>query len=237
MLAQGKAQLSVVDTDDSLAEELVAFVAEASFPCLGAKAALNAGAHTIKVYQELASTACSRALAQDLEAFVRAPRPSEYATFIAIFRGPEITSEEQFEELLWSQLRDLHRLDQHDWDSGVSSNPQDPAFSFSFAGQGFYIVGMHPHSSRMARRFSQPALIFNRHEQFERLRHDGKWTRMQASIRERDLELQGSINPMLGDFGESSEARQYSGRAVEEGWRAPFPQAHGEGRCPFGHGS
>ena len=36
------------------------------------------------------------------------------------------------------------------------------------------------------------------------------------------MQLQGSINPMLSDFGEATEARQYSGRAVEDDWRAPF---------------
>ena len=34
--------------------------------------------------------------------------------------------------------------------------------------------------------------------------------------------LQGEINPMVDDHGQSSEARQYSGREVEEDWQAPF---------------
>jgi FPC/CPF motif-containing protein YcgG len=75
--------------------------------------------------------------------------------------------------------------------------------------------------------------VFNPHEQFERLRADGHWKRMQETIRRRDLELQGSINPMLSDFGEQSEARQYSGRAVEDNWRAPFKAV--AGKCPFAH--
>jgi hypothetical protein len=95
---------------------------------------------------------------------------------------------------------------------------------------------MHPHSSREARRFGWPAMVFNPHEQFERLRADGKWKRMQQTIRERDVQLQGSINPMLSDFGEATEARQYSGRAVEEDWRAPFePTTPAAGKCPFHH--
>jgi FPC/CPF motif-containing protein YcgG len=93
---------------------------------------------------------------------------------------------------------------------------------------------MHANSSRDARRFPWPTLIFNPHEQFERLRSDGKWKHMQETIRQRDVQLQGSINPMLSDFGEQSEARQYSGRPVEEDWRAPF-KAAGSGKCPFAH--
>ncbi|MFL6514134.1 MAG: YqcI/YcgG family protein, partial [Chthoniobacterales bacterium] len=68
---------------------------------------------------------------------------------------------------------------------------------------------------------------------FERLRTDGKWKKMQTAIRARELVLQGSVNPMLSDFGQESEARQYSGRAVPEDWSPP---AGGEGKCPFGHG-
>jgi len=95
---------------------------------------------------------------------------------------------------------------------------------------------LHPRSSRLARQFRWPALVFNPHEQFERLRADGKWKRMQHTIRERDVELQGSVNPMLSDFGETTEARQYSGRAVEADWEAPFdPVKPSPGKCPFGH--
>jgi hypothetical protein len=45
---------------------------------------------------------------------------------------------------------------------------------------------------------------------------------MQEVIRARERELQGTLNPNLGDFGVHSEARQYSGRPAEEGWRCPF---------------
>ena len=34
--------------------------------------------------------------------------------------------------------------------------------------------------------------------------------------------LSGSINPMLARHGESSEARQYSGRVVDEDWKCPL---------------
>ena len=45
---------------------------------------------------------------------------------------------------------------------------------------------------------------------------------MRDKIRERDERLQGSTNPMVADYGASSEARQYSGRRVGPGWEAPF---------------
>jgi len=45
---------------------------------------------------------------------------------------------------------------------------------------------------------------------------------VQEVIRDRERNLQGNLNPNLADFGTRSEARQYSGRPVEEEWRCPF---------------
>ena len=213
------------------------------FPCLGAKAALNSDSATLNVFDELGSAASTDALAAALSKFTSSvgrdavePGVTDYASFIAVFERPRQTNETEFERLLWKQLRLLHEHDakRFDWNNRVASDPADPHFSFSFGGRALYVIGMHANSSRAARRFPWPMLVFNPHEQFERLRSDGKWKRMQESIRQRDLELQGSINPMLSDFGKQSEARQYSGRAVEENWRAPF-KAAAPAKCPFAH--
>ncbi|MFL6590075.1 MAG: guanitoxin biosynthesis heme-dependent pre-guanitoxin N-hydroxylase GntA [Chthoniobacterales bacterium] len=211
-------------------------VLNAEFPCLGAKAAFNSDSFTLRCFPEIATRAATSKLSAELLGFTRSEQisASEYATFIAIFEGPRSTNEREFEQLLWQQLRALHREDvrDFDWDPAVQPDPSDPHFSFSFGGRALYVIGMHANSSREARRFAWPALIFNPHEQFERLRADGKWKRMQETVRHRDEALQGSINPMLSDFGVRSEARQYSGRAVEENWRAPF---QAEPKCPFAH--
>ena len=58
--------------------------------------------------------------------------------------------------------------------------------------------------------------------EFETLREEGKYERMRERILERDVELAGSINPMLSRHGDASEARQYSGRVIEKGWQCPF---------------
>ena len=212
------------------------FILGPDFPCLGAKAAFNSGAETVRVFEELGSAKTTDVLAEALSDFTTLAGRADYATFIAIFQKPRDTSELEFERLLWKQLRLLHArdADRSNWAQNVSSDPADPHFSFSFGGQALYVIGMHANSSRAARRFRWPTMIFNPHEQFERLRADGKWAHMRETIRHRDLQLQGSINPMLSDFGEQSEARQYSGRVVEDDWRAPF-QAASSGKCPFAH--
>lgn len=211
------------------------FILRPEFPCLGAKAAFNSESHTLHVFEELGSAHSTIELTESLRVFSESTqRAAEYATFIAIFERPRETDEKEFENLLWKQLRLLREQDSAEHDPAVSGDPADPHFSFSFGGQALYVIGLHAHSSREARRFPWPTLVFNPHEQFERLRADGKWKHMQETIRQRDRDLQGTNNPMLSDFGERSEARQYSGRAVDEDWRAPFPTAS-PGKCPFAH--
>jgi FPC/CPF motif-containing protein YcgG len=225
--------------------QFASFVADAAFPCLGAKAAFSAHSQVISVYDALGSQRSASPLAIDLGNFVQSKlcRDGGFATFIAIFREPRLLTEEEFERLLWSQLQQLHDIDaaHHQWDPTVSSDPFDPHFSFSFGGQALYVVGLHERSSRHARRFAWPTLVFNPHAQFDRLRHDGHWQRMQEAIRRRDVALQGEVNPMLSDFGEQSEARQYSGRRVPETWEPPFRAGPRDddhktkARCPFHH--
>ena len=107
----------------------------------------------------------------------------------------------------------------------MSPDPDDSHFSLSFGGEAFFIVGLHPNASRPARRFPHPTLVFNLHDQFERLRAEGKYEGMREKILVRDEALAGTRNPMLARHGEASEARQYSGRAVGDGWRCPFSYA------------
>src|SRR5215213_6323035 len=132
------------------------FVLQEDFPCLGARAAFNGGSYMLRGYDELAGIASSEALAADLRQFARSElRGHEYASFVAIFRAPDDLDEVRFEDLLWRQLAMLNRADatESEWDPAVSSDPADPMFSFSFAEQALYVVGLHPKSSRMARRF------------------------------------------------------------------------------------
>lgn len=207
-------------------ERFRAHVLDAGFPCVGGKAAINHDTYRFGLYAEMNSGGVTAGLAYDLWEYARERRTFEtdYATFIASFASPVVRCELQWEKLLWAQLQSLHDLDRehHAWDPTVSSDPADPDFSFSFAGTAFFVVGLHPASSRLSRRFAWPTLVFNAHVQFERLREQNQFERLRATVRARDYKLQGSLNPNLSNFGDSSEARQYSGRAVEDGWRCPF---------------
>ena len=205
---------------------LRAFITDDRFSCLGARAAIHRGSYRFGAYARLDDPAVTEGLARDLYAFVaeRKGFETEFTTYVAVFRERPHGDELAFERALWSQLQRLHDLDvqYHPWDPRVSSDPADPGFSFSVAGNAFFVIGMHPHASRAARRFPWPALAFNAHEQFEQLRADGRFHRLQRQIRARELRIEETINPNLADFGYHSEARQYSGRAAEPDWTCPF---------------
>jgi FPC/CPF motif-containing protein YcgG len=176
-------------------------------------------------YGQLGDPDAAADLCRDLyEAAGRERGPSANWSYVAFFDGPGGLDEAGFERALWRHLRAMHEFDRrsHDWDPSVADDPSDPKFSFSIGGMAWYVIGLHPRASRAARRFGSLALVFNPHRQFERLRQQGKYLTVRDRIRERDVALQGSVNPMLADHGQASEARQYSGRAVPADWKCPF---------------
>jgi FPC/CPF motif-containing protein YcgG len=201
-------------------------VAHPEYPCLGARSVFRRDAATLLVLDDLADTseggsldALGAALARyadevDIE--------GDLVSFVACFRGPVPAGERDFEALLWGALQHLHDHDDEPWADGVAADPDNPHFAFSLAGTAFFVVGLHPNASRVARRTPLPTLVFNLHDQFERLRGDGRYQRMRDMIRRRDADLQGFPNPMVSDHGQTSEARQYAGRAVPDDWSAPF---------------
>jgi uncharacterized protein len=203
-----------------------AFVQSDNCSCVAAKAAVTAGGYRFGYYPSFEASDALEGVARDLAAFVaeRSSIPSRYATFVATFEELGCGNERWFERNLWRILQRLHELDarHNSWNEEVSSDPADPQFSFSFAGTAFFIVGMHPNASRQSRRFFMPALAFNSHDQFQKARQTGDFDRIVTAVRKRELTLQGSLNPELREFGTSSEARQYAGRATEDDWKCPF---------------
>lgn len=209
---------------------ITAMVADPDYPCVGAKSVFNRKDATVVVFDRLADPGLTSELLGELAAFSADHPPVErdsdanprLASFVAAFRGPVPDSEEEFEELLWRQLALLHGADEEEWDSRVSPDPADSHFGFSVAGRAFFVIGMHPAASRLARRTPVPVLVFNLHDQFDQLRASGRYPRVRDTVRRRDARLQGDVNPMVADHGTRSEAPQYSGRRVPQGWRPPY---------------
>ena len=218
------------ETHARISEQYYAFVGSKDFPCIAARAALARDQIRIMVCDHLACPKDDMTIAQFLASFVNKYRQSTrmYNTAVVIFEGPCNGTEEEFDRLMWQRLQAIsdHDAITHKWDDRVASEPSDPNFSFSIAEEAFYIIGLHPGSSRKSRQFQYPALVFNPHDQFEKLRQSGKYSTMIATVRKRDRAFSGSINPMLADFGQSSEVYQYSGRIYDKDWKCPFASNH-----------
>jgi uncharacterized protein len=233
MIPAARRATRAIEIDTSvpdLGQRFLQFLGEKSYPCVGAKSALTRGSIETHVFGRLGDRANDQLIVDGLAQFVAMIEANDCDTdivysYVAIFRGPFDMDEFRFEYSMWSQLWRLHKLDKSMGNlpaDDVSSDPGSPRFSLSVAGHPFFLIGLHPNASRLARRFSNPVLVFNSHRQFEKLRADGRFIKMQAATRLRDIELQGSINPNLANFGAASEARQYSGRKVKDNWRCPF---------------
>lgn len=209
--------------DRGVVQVVTDMVTHPQYPCLGARSVFRRENAQVVLLDEMDQVAELGELADQLRQFAASTDPQgPFASLIAVFRSPTDTTEEQFESLLWRVLQGLHDGDDHPWAGGVSPDPSDPHFAFSHAGTGFFIVGLHPGASRIARRAPLPTMVFNLHEQFELLREQGGFDRMRDAIRARDIRLQGGVNPMAQDHGNASEALQYSGRVVNDTWTPPF---------------
>ncbi len=222
--------IETCDQDHALALDLRRFIAAPAFPCVGAKSALMRDQLAVIVARDITSGWDDLRIYPLLLDFVDSYRaaPTLFRSLAVVFEGPRDLSEVEFERHLWDRAQSLSDKDAwhgKPYDSRVSADPHDSHFSLSFGGEAFFIVGLHPRASRPARRFSAPVMVFNLHDQFEQLRRQGAYDKLRHSILSRDMALAGSLNPMLSRYGDSSEARQYSGRAVTDDWLCPFQRA------------
>ena len=208
---------------EEVGEVLQLMVQHPEFPCLGAKSVFRRGDVEHVVLDNMAGPDVAESLLTRLGEFARAIEGEDgFHSFIATFRHPVPADEAAFETALFDLLQRLHDADDEAWAPGVGSDPTDPHFAFSAGGTAYFIVGLHPAASRVARRAPLPTLVFNPHEQFELLREEGRFDRMRGAIRRRDEDLQGTINPMVADHGEATEALQYSGRVHGPDWEPPL---------------
>lgn len=220
----------------SVVDDFRAFIRSPDFPCVGAKSALARDRMRILVARDIASAWDDLDIIDAIHSLTADYRadPVLFQSLAILFPASAPMDEARFETYLWERVQSL--TDKDDWlgsrpDPRVSDDPDDPHFSLSFGGEAFFVVGLHPGSSRPARRYAVPVLVFNLHDQFEQLRAQGRYEKLRGSILERDVALAGSVNPMLARHGTMSEARQYSGRAVGNDWRCPFERQQQAGNA------
>jgi FPC/CPF motif-containing protein YcgG len=220
-------------TDDQasiITREYFDFIQKRDFPCVAAKTALTWKQINCLVVDHIACPKDDQAILDFLYGFVDTYRESDklYHSAAIIFKGPENPTAAEFEEFFWQRLQAVSNLDarRYGYDSRVVSDPASPDFSFSLKEEAFFVIGLHPGSSRLARQFRYPTLVFNAHAQFEQIRAAHRYDSLRDTIRKRDVAYSGSINPMLQDYGEASEVYQYTGRVYDQTWECPFLSQH-----------
>jgi uncharacterized protein len=200
--------------NEAYIEQYKSFIYRQEYPCIAAKEAVRKQRVKVFVAGHMACPKDDRAILDFMYNFVDEYRNSQdfFHSAAVIFEGPsDLPSEEVFEAMLFQRLQSLADIGskEYAYDKRVSSDPTSRDFSFSIKEEAFYIIGLHPKSSRAARKFDHPTMVFNPHQQFE-------------VLRKLDTAYSGSVNPMLQDFGNSPEVFQYSGRKLDQSWQCPL---------------
>ena len=218
----------IIMNNEIITQEFFDFLTDSAFPCVAAKDALAKNNLSTFIADHIACPKDDAAILQFIYSFVEKYRNSSKGFYSAaiVFKQTDFMDEAMFDNFMWSRLRSLKNMDaiHYRHDERVNDDPLSPDFSFSLMEEAFFIVGMHPQSSRAARRFKYPVLIFNPHAQFEQMKTNSRYEKMKNIVRRRDMAFSGSVNPMLMDFGTSSEIFQYSGRNYTSEDQCPFKQ-------------
>jgi FPC/CPF motif-containing protein YcgG len=201
-----------------------------NYPCIAAVSSFLKGDFLLREYKNFGAGECAASFAEDLLHFKSEQKRlnSDYYSFWAAFPDSTTTSESQFEELLWNELSALHHYEYNKngtlpkADPKFSSRPSDKNFCFSLGGSAFFVVGMHPLSSRKARDFPYPVLVFNLYDQFQKLISLGTFDSMVQVNRKREMLFEGSLNPMVIKYAQDYETIQFSGKYNHDEWKCPF---------------
>ena len=217
-----------------LKEQFQQYINSVNFPCLSAKISVLRKSFSFALYDMLAGEDTTQLLWHRLIDFINCQSSlwasdHMFTTYVACFRAPTDMSETVFERLLWKQLQQLHQIDVQNgmkWNDNYSDDPIHPDFGFSVGGRAFFIVGLHPNSSRRAQQFVTPTITFNSLDQFQNFRRLALFNTIQHVIRNNDLIYNQSINPNLTSEDNKSAAFEYSGKLIQSNWIPPFKSLH-----------
>lgn len=217
-------------SEQDIIKEYLDFLSNKDFPCVAAREAVARQQVSSFVAGHMACPKDDAAILNFLYTFIDEFRQTTdvFHSAAIIFRLPVIENEQVFDNFMWQRLQSLANIDatRYGYDSRVSADPASENFSFSIKEEAFFVVGLHPQSSRPTRQFTYPVLTFNPHVFFVKLRETGQYAKLKNIVRKRDLSYSGSINPMLDEHGKSSEVFQYSGRQYSNDWECPLKINH-----------
>src|SRR5215213_7951842 len=123
-------------------EAYKAFIGSKAFPCIAARAALASDHIKCMVAGNITCSEDDTDILNFLYHFVDDYRNSQNSFHSAaiIFKEPQQTTEEIFDQFLWQRLQSITNLDakNYGWDRRVSADPLSPNFSFSIKKEAFF---------------------------------------------------------------------------------------------------
>ncbi|HTZ43679.1 MAG TPA: YqcI/YcgG family protein [Jatrophihabitans sp.] len=206
---------------------------DALFPCIFGVDAVRKG--TLRYAFIPAGADRVPALARALAEFTGIAESLGSRTSIVVFfeDDPTLSTMEDYERSFWSYLAELQELDQADWPEGVSKDPADPSWEFSFNGTPLFVVANTPeHKDRRSRHSDfftvtfQPRFVFN---DLKAGTPTGDRARVVIRRRLKDYDRIPQT-PLLGSYGDP-ENRE---------WMQYFLQDHNQpldpaAACPINH--
>ncbi len=218
------------ENENGMVKEYLDFLSRKDFACVAAREAVSRQQVKCFVAGHMGCPHDDSAILDFLYDFIQTYRnqKNRYHSAAILFAPTVVRDENMFDTLMWQRLQALSDADatKYPYDSRVAAQPESEDFSFSLMEEALFIIGLHPLSSRPSRRFKYATLVFNPHEQFQQMKESTQYDKMKNIVRKRDMAYSGSINPMLDDFGNSSEVYQYSGKQYSNEWECPLKISH-----------
>jgi FPC/CPF motif-containing protein YcgG len=188
---------------------------EPPFPCVFARHALGADGLRFACYESPEAQDDLARLAEDVAHYAAVSREIRpWTTLVAMF-APESTRHtlEQHRARFWSVMQYLHDHDPAPWPASASTDPDDPSWEFSFAGERMFVVGSAPvYETRVSRNTATFTMLFQPRWMFDEMIAGPKFDRTTAAIRRRQERYDGyPSHPSILTFGdpENREWRQY----------------------------
>ena len=212
--------------EDRVHTDIAALVGQKFYPCVAAVQSVAKKDYVVHEAREFGTgvdrDGIRKAICDYLRSWMKT-RSTTYTLWLT-YPNDQVTTEDEFEQRMWSQLSNFTSLEEReqDWAPGWSQDPKDPNFTLCIGGQAFFVVGLHPLSSRPARRFPYPAIVLNAFEQFEDLTRQGAYEAMVEKNRQREIRFSGDLNPMVEEHGDKWESIQFSGKTNSSDWKCPF---------------
>lgn len=210
---------------------------ENTYPCVPGRMGFLAGNMRFAFLGDPRSADTGESLAAHLQTYGQCAREAgPYTSLVVFFETTADLSAKhniaQFEQLFWSILSDVHRLDVHPWPADIAADPAHFAWEFCFAGEPYFVFCTTPrHVARRSRYSPYFTMTFQPRWVFSDINASTPYGRKLREIIRKRLQAydDAPIHPALGLYGqtENHEWQQYFLRDDESTLT----------QCPFLHGA